>query len=309
MIPPWPEPPGAAPGRVIAAAGVPSAPVSTSTSSPASASASAWQSFWRAAATCWQPQVLLQSLLAMLLAALAVGVLGWVGWEPALDAVRDTLSAWALGGNVLQWLHSVGAPHLRSMIAPMVVVALGVPLLLMLVLLLASALAPAVARQVAARHQPALEARFGAGRWPMLAWALACTAATLLLLLLSMPLWLLPPLVLVLPPLICGWLASRVLAFNVLARHASAAERRAVMRQRRWTLLAMGVTCGYLAALPALIFAAGSAALMLAPLLAIVAVALSTAIFMFAACWFAHVCLGELQWLRQSRPIEPIPNA
>ncbi len=263
---------------------------------------SAWRCFWRASLGCWHPRVLLLSVPAMLLAAAAVGVLGWLAWEPAMDGVRDTLAAWSLSTRVLQWLHGIGAPQWRALIAPMAVVALAMPLVLVAALLMASALAPAVARHVAWRHYRALAAHGSAGRWPMLGWTLACTAAALLALVLSMPLWLLPPLVLVLPPLIGGWLASRVLAFNVLAHHASAAERRRVMRQRRWTLLAMGAGVGYLASAPSLVFAAGTAALMLAPLLAIAVAAFQVAVFMFAACWFAHVCLAELQRLRQGSP-------
>ena len=67
---------------------------------------------------------------------------------------------------------------------------------------------------------------------------------------LSVPLWLVPPLVLVLPPLIWGWLTCRVMAFDVLAEHASADERRTILRGQRWPLLAMGVVCGYLGAAP-----------------------------------------------------------
>ena len=42
----------------------------------------------------------------------------------------------------------------------------------------------------------------------------------------SLPLWLIPPLVLVVPPLIWGWLTYRVFSFDVLSLHASRDERR-----------------------------------------------------------------------------------
>ena len=41
-----------------------------------------------------------------------------------------------------------------------------------------------------------------------------------------MPLWFVPPLVLIVPPLIWGWLTYRVMGFDVLAEHASREERR-----------------------------------------------------------------------------------
>jgi hypothetical protein len=254
---------------------------------------------WQALATCLHPRVLLWSLLPLLVALAAVGLLGWAYWESAIDSVRGAMDSWSLSQTAFQWLHSVGWPQLRAMVAPMVVVALAVPLVLLLSLLLVAALAaPAVVRLVAQRHHPGLQALQGATWWQGVAWSLGCTLAALAALALSVPLWLVPPLIMILPPLIWGWLTCRVLAFDVLAHHASAAERRQVLRGRRWSLLAMGIVCGYLGALPSLIWAGGAAALVLAPLLALVAVWLYTVVFVFAACWFAHFCLGELQALR-----------
>jgi hypothetical protein len=259
--------------------------------------------FWRACATCLHPRVLLWSLVPLLLAGGLVGLTGWVLWEPALDAVRAGLDAWSLSDAVFRWLNSVGLPQLRAMVAPMVVVALSVPVVLLLTLLLVATLAtPAVVRLVVAQRFSGLQARQGASWLQGLGWALACTAAALLALVLSIPLWLVPPLVMVLPPLIWGWLTCRVFSFDVLATHADAAERRAVMRNRRWSLLAMGVICGYMGTLPSLLFAFSGAALMLAPVLALVAVWLYTIVFVFSACWFAHFCLGELQALRRLEP-------
>ncbi|MFX6230697.1 EI24 domain-containing protein, partial [Acinetobacter baumannii] len=71
--------------------------------------------------------------------------------------------------------------------------------------------------------------------------SLAATALALVLIVLSMPLWLIPPLVMVLPPLIWGWLTYQVFGFDVLAEHASAEERRALLKEHRLPMLVMGV--------------------------------------------------------------------
>jgi hypothetical protein len=258
--------------------------------------------FWRALVTCLHPRVLLWSLLPLAAALAIVGSAGFMGWEAALDAVRGGMDQLGVGNWLNQWLHGIGSPHLRAMVAPMIVVALAVPLVLVLTLLLVTLLAtPAVARQVAQRRFPTLRAQRGASFAHCLGWALACTLAALLALSLSVPLWFVPPLVLLLPPLIWGWLASRVFAFDALAHHASAAERRQVMRGRRWSLLWMGVVCGYLGTLPSLIWTMGSAALLFAPFLMLVAVWLYTVVFIFAACWFAHFCLAELAAVRATQ--------
>jgi len=162
-----------------------------------------FDAFWRAAVYCLHPRLVLWSLLPLLLAGGAVALLGWTYWEPAVAAVRDTLEQWALTAAMLQWLDTVGANQLRTLVGPMIVVALAVPVLVLLSLLLvASLMTPAIVRLVAARRFPELEMRRGASIWQTLGWALACTLAALLALVLSVPLWLVPPLVLVLPPLI-----------------------------------------------------------------------------------------------------------
>ena len=104
--------------------------------------------------------------------------------------------------------------------------------------------------------------------------------------------------VLIVPPLIWGWLTYRVLSFDVLADHADRAERRALMQRHRWPLLAAGIITGYLGAAPSLLFAFSAAALILAPVLMVVWIWLYTLVFAFSALWFAHFLLAALAALR-----------
>ena len=258
-----------------------------------------FDAFWRAVAYCLHPRLILWSLLPLLVAGAAVALLGWAYWEPAVAGVRGALERWVLTAAMLEWLASVGADQLRTLVGPMIVVALAVPLLVVASLLLvATLMTPAIVALVVQRRFPTLQARRGASGWQSLLWALACTATALLALLLSVPLWLVPPLVLVLPPLIWGWLTCRVLGHDVLALHASRAERHEILRRRRWTLLAMGIICGYLGALPSMMWALSAVTLIFAPLLVLASVWLYTLIFAFAALWFAHYALAELQRVR-----------
>ncbi len=271
-------------------------------------------SFWRACAYCLHPRVILWSLLPLLVAGGAVALLGWAYWEGTVAAVRGALERWSLVASLLQWLDSIGATQLRTLVAPMIVVALSVPVVVVATLLLVGVfVTPAVVRMVAARRFPALERRDGAPWWQSLLWALACTLAALCALVLSIPLWFVPPLVMLLPPLIWGWLTCRVFAFDALSLHASAHERRFVLRARHWPLLGMGVVCGYLGALPSLLWAASAATLIFAPILVVLSVWLYTLVFAFASCWFAHYTLAELQRLRSAEAaasaVVPVPTS
>ena len=268
-----------------------------------------FDAFWRAAAYCLHPRVILWSLLPLLVAGGGVGLLGYAYWESTVAAVRHTLEAWSLVATLLQWLDSIGAAQLRTLMAPMIVVALSVPVVVVATLLLVALLVtPAVVRMVAARRFPTLQRREGGTWWQGLLWSLLCTVAALLALVLSVPLWFVPPLVLVLPPLIWGWLTYRVLGFDVLTLHASAVERRLILRSRRWPLLGMGILCGYLGAVPSLLWAVSAATLIFAPLLVLLSVWLYTLVFAFAACWFAHFTLAELQRLRHADAATPSFN-
>jgi hypothetical protein len=124
-----------------------------------------------------------------------------------------------------------------------------------------------------------------------------------------MPLWLIPPLVLILPPLIWGWLTYRVFAFDALAVHASVDERKRILRERRGSLLLMGVASGYLGAAPSLLWASGAMFIAMAPLLVPVAIWIYTLVFAFASLWFAHYALDCLQALRDAEPPANLPPA
>jgi Etoposide-induced protein 2.4 (EI24) len=260
-----------------------------------------FEAFWRALATVTQPRVWAWALLPLGVVLAAVGTLAWLLWEPSLDAVRALVGRVEISDGVLRWLHDAGWPQWRAMLAPIVVVVLALPLVLLGSLLAVALLAaPAIARQVATRRYPALVAQQGCGLPRQLLWTLGSTLAAVLALGLSLPLWLVPPLALVLPPLIWGWLAARVLGYHALAHHAAPDERRQVRRGRRGTLWLMGLATGYLALLPALLWSLGSVAFVLAPFFLLAAAVLFVAVFVFAAAWFAHLSLAELAALRAS---------
>jgi Etoposide-induced protein 2.4 (EI24) len=262
--------------------------------------------FWRAAAYCLHPRVIVWSLAPLVLAGALSFALGWFYWESTVDAVRRTIEDWSLVATLMQWLDSIGAQKLHALIAPLIIVALAVPVVVLVSLLLVALLmTPAIVELVAARRFPDLERKRGGGWLQGLLWSLVCTLAALAALILSIPLWFVPPLVLVLPPLIWGWLTYRVFAFDVLATHASAAERRQLLHEQRWPLLAIGVVSGYLGAAPSLLWAASAATLIFAPILVVVSVWLYTLVFAFAACWFAHFALAALDRLRRAQAVPP----
>ena len=256
-------------------------------------------SFWRAAAYCMLPRVIVLSLIPLaVMGVVAVG-LGYFYWAAAVEWTRGALDAWPLLASFWGWLGSLFSADVTSFLAPLVVVLAVTPVIVLAVLLVVAAfMAPALTRLVAQRRFPALEEKKGASLVVGITRSIGLTLLALVALLVSMPLWLIPPLVLILPPLIWGWLTYRVMSFDALAEHASAAERADVLRAHRLPLLGIGVLCGLLGAAPSIVWASGvvfaAAFLVLVPL----AIWIYTLVFAFSALWFAHYTLDALARLR-----------
>jgi hypothetical protein len=196
----------------------------------------------------------------------------------------------------------------RALIGPLVVVALSVPVLLIVSLLLVSAfMGNALVGLVARRRFPTLERRYGGAWWRALWGALTATFLAVLALLLSLPFWLIPPVALLLPPLIWGWLSYRIMSYDALADHASADERHELLRLHRTPLFTIGLITGYLGAAPSLVWATGALALPMMPLLLPVFVWLYTLVFAFAALWYTHYALAALDQLRRARQGDVLP--
>ena len=259
-------------------------------------------SFWRAVAYCLHPRVIVLSLLPLALMVLLAAVLGYFYWDATVAWTRALLDAWPLLASFWGWIERLFSGDIRGVVAPLVVVIAATPLLVVMSLLVVAAfMAPALTRLVAERRFPALEQKKGGTVLGAIARSIGVTLVALIALVVSMPLWLVPPLVLILPPLIWGWLTYRVMSFDALADYASAEERDALLRAHRVPLLGVGVLCGYLGAAPSIVWASGllfaAAFFVLAP----IAIWIYTLVFAFSALWFAHYCLDALDQLRAQR--------
>ena len=260
-----------------------------------------FDSFWRAVAYCVHPRVMALSVLPLLLMAGLAAALHYFYWDSAVEFVRTTLQTTPWLDNVWQWLRGWGVnTDVPTLVAPLLLIVALTPIVVMLALLVIGFLmTPALVNLVATRRFASLERKKGGSFFLSLGWMLGSTALALVALLLSVPLWLIPPLVLLLPPLIWGWLTYRVMAFDALAEHADKHERRILLERHRWSLLFIGIVSGYLGAAPGIVWASGvvfaAAFIILIP----IALWIYTLVFAFSSLWFAHFALAALQQLRR----------
>ena len=270
-------------------------------------------SFWRAAMYCLHPRVIALSILPLvIMAALSLG-LGYFFWDDTLAAIRSNLESYELVSRMVRWLESLGLSSLRLVLAPALLLALAIPVIVIASLLFVAVfMTPAMVSLVAERRFPSLERKKGGSMWTSIFWSLGSTVVAAIALLVSIPLWLIPPLILILPPLIWGWLTYRVMSYDALVDHASADERKQLFKENKMSLLAIGVISGYLGAAPSLIWASGAMFVAMAPILVPLAIWIYTLVFAFSSLWFSHYTLMALEQLRkqkvplaQSLPAQP----
>ncbi|UUZ73520.1 EI24 domain-containing protein [Polaromonas sp. P1(28)-8] len=268
-------------------------------------------SFWRAAMYCLHPRVIALSVLPLVIMAVISLGLGYFFWEGALAAVRSNLESYELVDTMVRWLEGLGLSDLRVVLAPVLLLFLAIPVIVIASLLfVAMFMTPAMVALVAERRFPQLERKRGGSLLASVFWSLGSTLLAVIALVLSIPLWLIPPLILILPPLIWGWLTYRVMSYDAMVDHASSEERRQIFHEHRAMLLGIGVLSGYLGAAPSLIWASGAMFVAMAPILVPVAIWLYTLVFAFSSLWFAHYTLAALEQLRKkNNALAPDPFA
>ena len=277
-------------------------------------------SFWRAALYCLMPRVIGLSLLPLLITVGLSGFLGYMYWDGAVQQVQRwlELSSWLEG--VWRWLEGVGFGNLKTVVAPLMVIFTVTPLVVVVSLLVVSLfMTPALTRMVMGRRFAQMQRKQGATWLHSLAWSLGSVVLALGAFVLTVPLWLVPPLAMLLPALIWGWLTYRVMAFDVLAEFASQQERHTLMARHRMGLLAMGVITGLMGAAPSVVWASGAMFAAAFVILIPVAIWLYTLVFAFSSLWFAHFALAALHALRSqadgavvdvtATTVEPSPHA
>lgn len=259
-------------------------------------------SFWRAMAYCLHRRVIAWSLFPLVLMAVLVWALGYFFWAPAVLKVQQLLDGVGWLHSLWLWLQGHGVGYASELVASVLVVLGSTPIVVVVSLLLVSLfMTPALTSWVAQRRFPELEKKHGGGTVASITWSGGSTLIALIALLVTLPLWFMPPLMLVLTPLIWGWLTYRVMAFDALAEHASKQERRSLFTRNRMALILIGVICGYLGAAPGIVWASGLVFIAAFWILVPIAIWIYALVFAFSSLWFAHYCLAALQQMRQTR--------
>jgi hypothetical protein len=251
------------------------------------------------------------SFRPFLIVSIFWGVVIWLIWSPALEMLRTFLTASIFTSWIQSGLEYVGFDEARAWIAPLFLVILLIPIIaISLLVFIAFSTVPAVVDSVVRQkaYEGLVRIKGGSlvGSFFYTLWsALICLA----LVMLTLPVWWIPPLFAILPPLLWGWLTMRLMSYDVLLDHATPEERNQLLEEHRWTLLGMGVVAGMIGAVPTFFWATSVLALVLFPFVSFVALWIYSLIFIFSALWFSHFLLHALKQLRQKEQLNTIDTS
>ena len=260
-----------------------------------------FKSFGMALVGTMHPRMLWLSSRPFLIVSVLWGCLIWLTWTPALEALSAFLTSSIFTSWIQEGLVWAGFDNARAWMAPLFFVMLIIPLItISLLVFIAFSTVPAIVK-IASRNSQfhGLECKQGGGFFVSLIYSLWSAIICLALVMLTLPVWWVPPLVAVLPPLLWGWLTMRLMSYDVLAKHASAEERDLLLEKYRWPLLCMGIASGMLGAVPTFFWATSALALVLFPIVSFIALWIYSLIFVFAALWFSYFLLDALKSLRE----------
>jgi len=188
-----------------------------------------------------------------------------VVWPLGVSLAAWVLAAAFFGDDAVAWLSTTLADswigRLMAQWLPVGAVATGLGWLLLVVLLVPLVLAtasvilgiasmPAMVAHVAARSYPELEYRRGGTLAGSVGNAALGVAVFLVVGLVTLPLWLVPPLWPFLAALLMGYLNQRMFRYDALAEHATADEMRELFRRHRRELFGLGVLVSLLSYVP-----------------------------------------------------------
>ncbi|RZT41862.1 EI24 domain-containing protein [Cupriavidus agavae] len=268
-----------------------------------------FRAFGRALVSQMHPRMLMLTVIPFVLATVLWGGLIWWGWEPIMGTARALLEGSVFTSWIYAMLDWLGLQSLRTVVAPLFVLTLAIPLVIASMLIFISLFSvPAVVKHLD-RSYPDLHKARGGSIAGSVFQALGNTVVFLLLIVITLPLWLIPPFFALIPPVLWGWLTYRVMTYDALAEHATAEERKTLMKRHRVPLLAIGVAVGLLGSAPTLLWVWSAVIIFLFPVVLAGTLWLYVLIFIFSALWFGHFCLRALADLRAERAAAAPPPA
>ena len=196
----------------------------------------------------FHPRMLWLMVWPMLVALALWGVAAFLLWTRLALSIAALLQRWA--DPVLGWVpFDLGTA--ATIIANVMLLLLYVPLVYFTAIFILGVFGmDKMVDHVAGTSFPGLERRRGGSTGGAIWNGVATLAGMALMFVLSLPLWLVPPLGPMVLLAILSWGNQRLLRYDALAQHADRAEMARIFRERRGALWILGILLALLAYVP-----------------------------------------------------------
>jgi CysZ protein len=194
------------------------------------------------------PRMLWLMVWPMLMSLIVWGAVALALWARTVLWLADLITRYT--ANAAAYVN-LDVGNIALILANILLVLLYIPLVYLTALFILGIFGmSAMVDYVASRSYPQLERRKGGGATGSAMNALLAFLGMLGLFVVSLPLWIVPPLWPVIPVLVLAWVNQRLLRYDALAEHADRDEMHALFRERRPTLYILGVVMAIGAFIP-----------------------------------------------------------
>jgi len=209
------------------------------------------KAFTRAVVSQFHPRMLFALLLPFLVVLVGAAILLWLFWDPVTTWLGSTVMQWGWLQEVDAWLVGIGLVSLNLWLVPIAATLILLPLSGLLGLAIAAVFVmPLVLRHLGSGAYADVQERgrlgFVVSGWNAI-WVMTIFVVGWAL---TMPLWLIPPLALILPTLWWTFAFTRMLRLDALSDYASAEERRMLIARHNGEFWLLGLICALLSLLP-----------------------------------------------------------
>lgn len=209
------------------------------------------RAFKRALVSQCHPTMLFAVLLPFLIALLGAFFLLWLFWSPLTDWLRVEASQWEVINRFDEWLVALGLFSLKLYFVPIIAAAILLPVSGILGLAIAAVFVmPLVLRHVSQRDYATIQ-RQGKFATAVSVWNAVWVCVVFAVgWVLTLPLWLVPPMAVVLSLFWWAFAFSRMMRLDAIVEHASPAERRLLLQRHNGGFWGIGLLCSLLNLLP-----------------------------------------------------------
>jgi CysZ protein len=194
-----------------------------------------------------QPRIIGLIIWPVLLATLLWGGLALFFRAPLYAWAQHWLASYGMSGTYF----GISIAWLGDSLALLLFFALLIPLINITALLITSAFAmPLLLRYVSEKDYAELETKGGGNIWGSVWNTLIGVTIFCVLWIVTLPLWLIPPLAIVLPILLSAYLNQKLFGYDALADHASEPEYKTLVRQTRSNLWLLAILVAFIQFIP-----------------------------------------------------------